>query len=155
MGALDQIFKFSTYVLHRATLPTPVADGAIAQALGDQFGRLVTVAPQPSGRVIPDALAYRGRILAQAGQLLSLHGFNDDASNDRYLMLFDQSALVDPANGTIPFERFRVPAKQSFSYEPGYPVSFANGIFWIVSSTGSTLTKDAAATFHVSGTYAS
>jgi hypothetical protein len=151
---LSQLLNLLSKLRHRATLPTPVADGGVADLVGDAFGRLVTVGPQSSGRYVVPALTYKGRVVAEAAQLLELSAFNDGA-DPVYLMLFDSYSLTAPADGTTPIERFLVPAGGTLGFVPDYPLAFASGIYWAVSSTASTLTIDAAATLHVSATYGS
>jgi hypothetical protein len=146
------LFKSLLQLVHRDTLPTAVADGAEASGVGDRFGRLVVVGPQPKGRYRSSVLKVNERIVAQAGELSELWVVNA-LSEERWLHLFDVSSLSPPANGTTPLERFLVPAKGIFSLAPLHPIAFASGIHWACSTTANTLTIDSGSSFHVSAAY--
>lgn len=114
----------------------------------DPNGNLNTIeTPSSSSASAPPAggsSAYENShiILAQAGNLFSLNGYN--SGPDQFILIFDSATI--PAEGTAPaVSPIFVPSQTNFSYSAmkfGRP--FANGICVTNSSTGPTKTIGAA-----------
>lgn len=86
--------------------------------------------------------------------LLRLWGYNYGVQPG-YLMLFDTSTVITPANGTAPtYVVGYVPVQGTFSLDvetTGLP--FSQGCTYVMSSTGDTLTTQPGATINVSAEF--
>lgn len=119
--------------------------------LCDDQGRLLVVTASPGGGASgtvtnSDSAALESSriLLASAGRLLIVYGFNDSAA-DLYLQTFDQAGAL--AGGEVPVGcNLPVPAGEFFSLVPGpYGREFANGIVVGLSTTLATYTAPGAA----------
>jgi len=113
----------------------------------DQNGRLLvsTTGSAPGTYYHAGAaggLGLSGIVNPAATNFIELWGFNNDAANIYYLMLFNGTTV--PANGATNFiERIRVPANGTFSFAPGTPIPntvFGTGLVWACSTTATSLT---------------
>jgi hypothetical protein len=95
-------------------------------------------------------------VKASAGKVHGIMGRNTGGSA-RYLFLFNHAAGGGsrPSNASTGemFVPIKVPAGDAFSLTLERPRSFATGLYWGISSTDSTFTYDAAATFAVAVEY--
>lgn len=88
------------------------------------------------------SVAYEASHLIKqtAGVLFSIDGYNSKASA-QFILIFDSSSPVAPAEGAIPVKVVTVPATANFSIDLGYwGRSFSAGIWVTNSSTGPTKT---------------
>ncbi len=147
------------------TAPAPVNGGAAALQV-DAGANLLTQIGRPaaSARATPDPYrdqgAPRGVIKASAGNLLSLFASSREATQEFWLMIFDDSS--PPNDNDIPIVQFylgavdeaglyRVQVGREFFSEAG--LDFADGIAWGMSTTADDLTLPVSAAVVVCATY--
>lgn len=93
----------------------------------------------PGNRVQSTALAEKLEIKSGSGQLVSLVGYNDGAS-EQYIQIHDAASA--PASGAVPIFTFKAGAGATFSLDT--PVKFTQGLWVCNSSTAATLTAGGA-----------
>ena len=156
MAWTDTVFKFLGLARYNTVTPA-LSNGQTSEWQCDAQGRLL-VNNQSIATVWNDAGAAAAEklIKSQAGKFYSVRGRNTGGST-RYLFLFNHAAAGGsrPVNGSTGelFFPIAVAAGASFEFAIERARAFATGLYWGVSSTDSTFTYDAAATFRVAVEY--
>lgn len=93
----------------------------------------------PGNRVQSTALADKLKIKSGSGQLVSLIGFNNGAS-EQYIQIHDSAEA--PGAGAVPIFVFKVGAGATFGLDT--PIKFTQGLWVCNSSSAATLTAGGA-----------
>jgi hypothetical protein len=156
MAWLDTVFKHIGLARYNSVKPA-LTNGETCEAQCDANGRLlVNTDASDTSWSDAGAVAAERVVKASAGKIHGVFGRNTGGSA-RYLFLFNHAAgggsrPSNGANGEM-FVPIKVPAGDAFSLTFDRSRAFATGLYWGVSSTDSTFTYDAAATFAVAVEY--
>lgn len=120
------------------TTPPSASDGETVELQCTPAGRLkveasISGSTQPTGyRRTGNALEYRAVAKASPGSLLEIYGFNADDVNAYALQIFDKATF--PVANDVPLVSIYLKPGDNFSFTPAYPLAFATGIAWALSS---------------------
>jgi hypothetical protein len=80
---------------------------------------------------------------------IGARGWNN-ANQDRWLQLFDHAGIIVPSDGTTPMYSVRMTANDQ-TFIAAHPIPFvcSSGLWWVISSTGPTLTRDVGAPYYI------